>query len=110
LLEACRNPFDTAGPRRHYEPLPELPSIGACVTPERMRADIQALGLGERSEPSIEERKAAILARPPTQWPKDEMSPERKNMLLRSLKRALEFKYGFDAQRYIAELPTHGPE
>ena len=64
LLEACKNPFDVSGPPRRYDPLPELPPIGECVSPERMRDDIAKAGLGDRKERSLVALKDEILARP----------------------------------------------
>ena len=66
LKEVCRNPFETPKGRR-YDPLPDdLPPIGQCVTPERMRSDLaqHGLTLEATQQKSIALLKEEILARP----------------------------------------------
>jgi len=101
LLAACKNPSDTGGHKRHYEPLPDLPPIGQCVTPEKMREDMAKAGF----VPGAGDRRAGTDERDPV--PFVPMTPERKNELLRSLKRTLESKYGESAGKLIADLPEH---
>lgn len=88
LLEACKSPFDVSGPKRHYDPLPELPPIGECVTPEKMRADLQAAGIGEPGKKSLAAIKEEILARP--KLPYVETPPEVKRARAEALERLLQ--------------------
>lgn len=110
LLEACRNPF-ASPPGRGYGPTPEhpepLPREVAAAIVEKRRQESGHWWRGAGEELSIAALKEEILARPPVQPTPIPMTRTQRNILLRSLKRTLEHKYGGQAGKMIAELPEH---
>ena len=99
LLAACANPYDSPKGKT-YDPLPALPMVGECVTPERMRETLKQHGFADRKN-DLAGRNGEILTR--QRIPYVPMTQE----LLRCIKQTLRHRYPADeAQKYIAELPS----
>lgn len=92
LLDACRNPYEDHGPRRHYDPLPELPPLSACVSHLRAQEILALSGLVREMEPSLVAIKEEILSRPRIQPEPIPLPPGRRDELWDHLSKTLALK------------------